>query len=200
MNRIEEIYGKSALRNIFENTEFGSSWNALFQAQHGGIKTTLVDWSARIDRALYFCVEKDDSGSFDNTDGQLWVYLISRESTAGDEFNNLDPHNLEKGMMLNITVDLNAISLRPWESKLNNQFGAFYVSPRTTSNTPLNMRPEIKAKLFRFRIPAIYKSIIREELNGRNINWQTMHVQKKNDPRVKEIIDKINANSSGKNL
>ena len=191
VQKITETYGKGALRKLFEGKNYGSQWNALFQAQHGGIRTTLLDWSARIDRAIYFATEKNKNGCFEKVDGQLWVYLISKQNIIGDSFNDLDPSNLEKSTMLNITIDGDDIDNRLWEKKMNNQFGAFFISTPDKCNIPLNQQPEIKANLFRFRIPAKYKLTIREELDRRHLNEKTMHIRE-NDPQVQKIIDLIN--------
>ena len=189
---ITESYGDDAVRRLFDNTSYGKQWNALFQAQHAGIKTTLLDWSARIDRAIYFAVEKDNC--FERDAGQLWVYLILKQSIVGDCVNELDSYDIKNGMMLNITVDIDDLDKRLWEKKINNQFGTFYVSACEKCSTAMNQQPEIKPHLFRFRIPAEFKTVIRGDLDKRNLDWNSIHI-KENEPKVQEIIDSINADA-----
>ncbi len=51
-----------------------AKWDLLFQAQHAGVKTSLVDFSTNIFLSSFFMSEP--SKTFDNENGQLWCLLV----------------------------------------------------------------------------------------------------------------------------
>lgn len=191
---VEKAMGKGVFRDLFEHKKFGGKWDLLFQAQHAGIKTTLIDWTAYIQRSIYFAVEESADPDINNTDGQLWVYLlpvVDLLSDGGyDTFYDNDPLNFNKGAMINVSVLLDDLDKRVFESRIARQGGRFYISAADKCNVPMNLQPDIAARLYRFRIPAASKAVIRNQLNARGVNRESIYVQE--NPAHQAVIDAIN--------
>src|SRR5690606_30776600 len=56
----------------FTNGLFKKDWYLLAQAQHCRLPTRLLDWTLKMEIALFFAVEENPA--FDDHDGQFWVF------------------------------------------------------------------------------------------------------------------------------
>jgi hypothetical protein len=180
--------GSNALRSIFNKTTNGKNWDLLFQAQHCGLHTSLVDWTLYVDTSIFFGVEDSSKPAIESADAQLWVYMLPETSflnydgsETGNCYTDYDPFALDEGFMINVPVYMNELEERVCEQRISRQGGRFYMSSAVLCNVPMNRQKEIAKNLFRFRIPAQYKSIIREELNSAGINRQTIYVKESSD-------------------
>lgn len=194
--------GPDALRKLFYGQKFGKEWDLLFQAQHAGIHTTIVDFSFRWERGLYFAVEATGNPAIDSADGQYWAYLLPTEDLLNhdafptrDTFYDQDPAKLPKGKMVNVPFFLSEIEKRIFEGRMYKQVGRFYIPAHDVCNVPLNLQSHIKPWLFRFRIPAAQKQVIRDELAATGITRDYLYVQENPDHRA--LVDEINKRICG---
>jgi len=199
---VTENFGPDALRDLFYRQRYGKDWDILFQAQHAGVKTTLVDWTARIDKSVYFAVEESMDGALNAADGQLWVYMIPTGELLShntlpikDTFYDQDPADLRSGAMINVSICLDNLGKRLFETRMFKQGGRFYISASNECNIPLNRQQGIARYLFRFRIPAARKKVIREELAADGLTRETVYVQE--NPEHQALIDAINTEVYG---
>lgn len=58
-----------------------NAWSLLFQAQHYGVPTRLMDWSLSAEVGLYFAL---DNSAFDDVDGQYWVIYMPQNKILID--------------------------------------------------------------------------------------------------------------------
>jgi len=63
--------------NNGNNFELKNYWYSLFQAQHLGLKTRLMDWSIGWETALMFVVNDE---KHHGKDGSFWIYFCQREN------------------------------------------------------------------------------------------------------------------------
>jgi hypothetical protein len=194
---ISSNFGEEALRTIFYNEKHGKDWDLLFQAQHAGIKTSLLDWTPEIIQALFFATEKSNVDDIENSDGQLWVYLARfhtikshNEFPIKDSFYDQDPSFLSEGYLINSSIYLDDIEKRLFESRMFKQKGRFFLSSYDNFGIAMNKQKEVEPLLFKFIIPASYKLKIREELTQRGITREYLYVEE--NPSHQAIIDFIN--------
>lgn len=180
--------GSQTFRDLFNQKPNGKNWDLLFQAQHGGIHTSLIDWTMDIAPSLFFGIEESTDPQIEAADGQLWAYMLPEHlllndnaDTHKESFHDHNPFNLNKGFMINLPIYLDNLEDRIYEQRISRQGGRFYISPGDKSNIPMNRQTDIAKYLFRFRIPAEFKSVIREELNQKKINRSTIYVKENSD-------------------
>jgi hypothetical protein len=181
---VSDKIGPQAFRDIFDKHPNGRSWDLLFQAQHCGLKTTLIDWTMNIAPSLFFGVEESTIQYIEESDGQLWVFMLPGNqllNTDGNEdgkaYFRYDPFTLTEGFMTNVPIYLDDLEERICEQRISRQGGRFYISAADTCNIPMNKQPAIAQYLFRFKIPAKCKKQIRTELNDHHINHETTYVK-----------------------
>lgn len=185
---VKKKIGETAFRDLFLKRENGKSWDLLMQAQHGGVRTSLVDWTQHIERSIFFGVESSGDDWKDNQDGQLWAYMVYDDEMLTDNrrkgkksYHDHDPFNNECGFMVNTPVDLDDLEARIFEQRIFRQGGRFYISAVDKCNIPMNQQPKITEHLFRFRIPAASKVLIREHLERRGVNRESIYIQESPD-------------------
>ncbi|MCW3074620.1 MAG: hypothetical protein JWP69_1689 [Flaviaesturariibacter sp.] len=190
-------FGEKALRTLFYNKKHGKDWDLLFQAQHAGIKTRLLDWTPEIIQALYFATEKSPVEDVEKADGQLWVFLARfhtirshNEFPVKDTFYDQDPSSLSEGCLINSSIYLDDLEARLFETRMYKQKGRFYLSSKANFDIPMNHQEEVVPLLFRFRIPADNKAAIREELKERGITREYLYG--KENPAHQSMIDTVN--------
>lgn len=195
---IRSNFGDAALRNIFDNEKHGKDWDLLFQAQHAGVKTCLLDWSPTVYAPLYFCTEESKDMEIEQSDAQYWVYMVPfanikshNEFPVKDSFYEQDPYSLKEGYMINVSIFLDDLEKRSYETRIYHQKGRFYLSGYDNAEVAMNKQPEVTQFLYRFRIPAACKAIIRKELRERGINREYLYGPE--NPDHQALIDTINS-------
>jgi|GEM_PF-1768895 len=173
-----EIRRQNYLHKIYIDKSyhgFEEEWAWLRQAQHYGIPTRLLDWSAKPDVALYFAV---DNPNFDHIDGQFLIlyYPMYDTATEGrDEGIYRQSHysDLSKTWFINPyfgdRTDDNVAEIRRAR-----QHGKFTIQPYNLALQPLNLQEMsdrdywmgnyVDPVIEKYIIPARYKADLRLQL------------------------------------
>ena len=183
-------------RNIFNHMKFGHDWDILCQAQHAGIKTTLIDITQDYIRALYFATEVSCDPIIEKADAKLWCMIFPPEivmthKPEDESFFGKDPFNLENDLVIHNPIYWDDLDKRCFEKCMHNQKGAFFATSPLFYNTALNNREEYKDFIFKIKIPAQYKVSIRVELKKRGIHSKTIYTEGRN--KLISFSDKINS-------
>ena len=196
---INEKVGAKTLRDLFYNEKHGKDWDLLFQAQHAGIKTTLTDWSAFIISALFFATEQSADENIEKADGQLWCFLIPTINILGhnnyperNTFYDINPFEITSTFLINPSSYISEIEERIFEYRMYRQKGRFVMVSNDNCHIPLNQQEELKKYILRAKIPAEFKSTIRQELANRGITRETMYIDE--TPSRQDLITEINVN------
>ena len=195
--KVIENFGKE---QIFKHSKepYGENWDILFQAQHAGVKTNLIDLSTRSTLASFFMCEP--SKEYDNEDGQLWGLLVPlefiyNETSDYDKFlyPELNPFDLDKSFVCNIPTYVDDIDERTYQFRLFRQHGRLFASSNSDLEIPLNKKEFWKNMIFRVRVPAKAKKIIFEELIKVKIDRQSMMIteSEKADLMIEDINNRI---------
>lgn len=199
-NTIKNCIGDKILRNIFNHEKFGKEWDLLFQAQHGGVKTTLTDWTGFIQTALFFATEKSNVEEVENSDAQLWCLMVPEQNIISDSqffpkesMYNLDPFNIDNVYLINPSIYIDNVDERIFEYRMYKQGGRFLAMPNDICNIPINKHDIFKDFLFHIRIPKEYKQQIRQTLTDRGITRQRMYADEipLHDNLIKDINEKV---------
>lgn len=180
---VDQAYGKGKLRELFHKEKFGREWDLRFQAQHAGIKTTLIDWTPEITSALYFATEESVNPKKEAADGQVWVLVIPEDYILGhntwperDTYYDIDPSTLTQNCIINSPSYLDQIENRLFEFRMYRQKGRFMMPARERIHIPINNQPEMDTFLLRYRVPAANKTSIRAELAAVGLDRQAMYI------------------------
>lgn len=194
---IKNKWGKAVFRDLFNHEKHGKDWDLLFQAQHAGIKTTLTDWSAEMITALYFATEKSTNEAYEKADGQIWTIMIPTQWILGhntwpvrETFYDLDPFNLARSYLINVSSYLDDMDKRIFEQRMYRQKGRFIITEADKSDIPLNNRQELKHLIHRLKVPAECKESIRQKLAARGITTEYMYVEQSEER--KQLIEHTN--------
>lgn len=189
--------GQHLLRDIFYYEKYGKEWDLLFQAQHGGIKTSITDWTAIIQSALYFAVEHSSDANIEAADGQLWVmlaptnYILAHtDENKTKNFYSQDPKTINQYYIINPSTYLDDIDTRLYEKRMFRQKGRFFITPANMCHTAINQEEMLRPYLLRFRIPADKKLEIREELAQRQLTRKYVYVQE--NEQIEAIAADVN--------
>lgn len=200
---IKTKIGDKVLRNIFNHEKYGKDWDLLFQAQHGGVKTTLTDWTGFIQIALFFATEISSSDEIENSDAQLWCLMVPEENMISDShffpkesMYNLDPFNIENVYLINPSIYIDNVDERIFEYRMYKQGGRFLAMPNNVCNVPINKHEIFKDFLFHIKIPKKFKQRIRHTLTERGITRQLLYADENpmHDNLIKDINNKIYRN------
>jgi len=194
---IHEKVGAKALRDLFNREKYGKDWDLLFQAQHAGIKTTLTDWSAFIISALFFATEQSADENIEKSDGQLWCFITPivdilghNNSPTRNTFYDINPFDVKNTFLINPSSYISEIEERIFEYRMYRQKGRFVMTSNDSCHIPINQQKEWGKFIFRARIPAEFKPIIREELAERGITREIMYIDEA--PSRQDLITEIN--------
>lgn len=187
-NLIRQPFGEDA-------AELQNKWYALFQGQHIGLKTRLMDWSIGWETSLMFAVEDE---KFHGTDGSLWIFRPPREN----EYNSprlkevtctVDPTDLQVSCMINTPsywIDENFEYVG--ERRIGRQAGRFWIQPLEKSIVPLDEQPEFNQYLAEIIIDGNSKAAIKNELQelGVTLDWHYYRRDEDVDDEIKAIHNK----------
>jgi hypothetical protein len=167
--QVIEKFGESLIFKYTSSEFYGDAWDLLFQAQHAGIKTNLIDISTSIYHSAFFACES--SKKHDNYDGQLWCMLIPSDYIFGENskldgkcYSILDPANLNISFVCNVPTFIDNIDERTYHFRLFRQHGRFFASSNDQLAIPLNKKVFWKNMMFRVKISPEFKIKISMEL------------------------------------
>jgi len=194
---VKTEFGNDALRTLFDSEKHGKDWDLLMQAQHASVKTSLLDWSPNVYAPLYFATEESKVTDIENADEQFWIFMVPFENIRShnefpvkDTFYDQDPQTLKEGCMINVSIYLDDLTKRKYETRMFRQKGRFYISGNDQWDIAMNKQPAIAPLLFRFKVPANFKSIIRKELKERGIDRPYLFGPE--NPDHQALMDDIN--------
>ena len=169
-----------------ENAELKNLWYSLFQAQHLGLKTRLMDWSNSWETTLLFAVENE---KHHGKDGSLWIYFCQDENKFNDDklgqITSQNPLEFKGDGMINSPIYLFDESFDiVGEKRMSRQYGRFWLQSIENSHIPLNEQPQFSKYIREIIIDGDSKAKIKAELSemGYSLDW--------NYYRKDEIIDK----------
>jgi len=170
--------------------KYSKEWFYLYQAQHIGIKTRLLDWTMRWDIALLFAVnEVIHFGK----DGQFWVFICPRKyiinaSNLGTIYNT-HPLKIAESYMINSpfyqdTEGKDNIA----ERRRARQQGRFFIQSFEKAIIPLEEQPELQPFLTKYIIDGSSKARIIEELGNITEEWANY----RHDDNISTEVYKLN--------
>jgi hypothetical protein len=172
-----------------------NDWNLLFQLQHLGVPTRMLDWSLKWEVGLWFAVENEEN---DDVDGQFWVFSVPNEihlTDKRDNFYSKEIKNIDSTFFINAPIYWSGeLSEQVGEIKRQRQFGKFSISSFEKAVIPLEEQPEINQYLEKYCIPSSAKKEIRNRLKllGIHEEWLYYRESKNNEfaLKIKEILNK----------
>lgn len=192
---VSEELGENQLFKHGAIEPYGEKWDLLFQAQHAGVKTNLIDFSTSILLSSYFACEP--SPKHEKDDGQMWCLLVPSEFIFNETsdysklcYPNYNPFELNESFMCNVPVYLDDIEERTYQFRLFRQHGRLFASPNSKLGTAINKMEFWENMIFRVRIPSDVKKIIIKELSEINVTRETMMIIETNE--ANNIIEQIN--------
>lgn len=192
--RVTEKYGENQL---FKHSKepYGKDWDLLFQAQHAGVKTNLIDLSTSSLSSAYFLSEPSDK--HENSDGQFWGLLVPHDFILNETsdyekslYPNFNPYELDSSFVCNVPTYIDDIDQRTYQFRLFRQHGRLFASSNSDIDIPLNKKDFWKNMIVRVRVKAEAKKIIFGELKARGIDKERLILSQGDD--VTEFIDGIN--------
>lgn len=177
---IENPIIKSKIKKIPIKQRYGEDWTNLIQAQHAGIHTTLIDWTADLKVALFFCIRNKAK---DNVNGKIWIQKLNKSSISSDynedyNFYNFNPKTYEEELYFSPINFQQNIKFKKYEFWRFKQKGEFSINTKLHSN------------IFHVIIPAKNKAKIREELKKLNLDEEYYFVNREKD--IDKIVEQIN--------
>jgi hypothetical protein len=197
-----EIFEKKVIKNygaeqIFKHSvkPYGEKWDLLFQAQHAGVKTNLIDLSTSSILSSFFMCEPSDK--HENSDGQLWGLLVPSEFIFNETsdydklvYPNSNPFDLNKSFVCNVPTYIDDIDERTYQFRLFRQHGRLFASRNADLEVPLNKKEFWKNMMFRVRVPAEAKKTIFKELTEAKVDRESMMIMESEE--ADNMIDEIN--------
>jgi hypothetical protein len=197
-----EIFEKKVIENygaeqIFKHSvkPYGEKWDLLFQAQHAGVKTNLIDLSTSSILSSFFMCEPSDK--HENSDGQLWGLLVPSEFIFNETsdydklvYPNSNPFDLNKSFVCNVPTYIDDIDERTYQFRLFRQHGRLFASRNADLEVPLNKKEFWKNMMFRVRVPAEAKKTIFKELTEAKVDRESMMIMENEE--ADNMIDEIN--------
>jgi len=183
----------------YENYKLRNKWYSLFQAQHLGLKTRLMDWSIGWETALMFAVENE---KYFGHDGTLTVFFVPHDKLYNADkiskvSSEIDPFQLDQDMMINTPIYMLDDKFDyVGEKRISRQAGRFWAQSMEKAGIPLKSQPEYQPLLLELIIDGGSKQSIKAELeaNGATIDWRYY----RRDENVDGEINSINNTHLGK--
>ncbi len=135
-----------------------NDWEWIIFAQHFGMKTRLLDWSADLWSSLWFaCI--DDPGS----DGVLYGHFIKESSYL--DVGSLGPFDIEGTRFLIPRVTNRRIE------NLSSRFSVHPYNFKECQHIPIEGNHDLHTKTIKILVPASKKQALLGELDGKGINY-----------------------------
>jgi len=175
-----------------ENYELKNLWYLLYQAQHLGLKTRLLDWSIGWETSLLFAVENE---KYHGVDGSFWIFFCPEENQINSpnikDLMKISPTDIQESYMINSPIYmLDDVFDILGERRMGRQSGRFWVQSIENSKIPLNKQPYFQQFLREIIIDGDSKASIKKELaeSGITLDWHNY----RKDETILEVINQIN--------
>lgn len=160
---------------IYSEYEYSAEWSFLFQGQHLGLKTRLLDWALSWDKSLLFAVDNEKNHGID---GNYWIFLVPKAwfigtSNVGD-FLKTHPLEINICKFINFPFFQNTAYLTGEENRWK-QYGRFFVQDFESGIIPMEEQDNLKPLLFKFIIDGDSKATIMQELKERGIVMDSIY-------------------------
>lgn len=169
--------------------EVPKEWYRYAQGQHLGLKTRLMDWSARWEIGLLFAVANKDRW---NEDGHFFVFNCPQEMLlAHSKFNLLhefSPLNIDQSYLLNLPLyqpTTGAVNIG--DIRRMRQWGKFFIQPSDVCRTPIEEQDGISKYFTKFIIDGSSKERIYNDLGQITEDWAYFQEVKELNAKIKEI-------------
>ncbi len=171
----------------------GEKWNFLFQSQHLGLPTRLLDWSPSAETALFFASNEmlDQNGKFYVLEFNFAIHYHWEKIREYRLFDN-DPEKFDKVILINQALTaFKDNSIKLGEKRMGSQFGRFLFQPIENIKIPFEetCRSNPNFSLIEYIIPANAKASILKELNDENYNEESLSITPCEE--IDLIIEKI---------
>jgi len=167
-------------------------WLKLFQLQHLGLPTRLIDWTISPEVACAFATDPKDW----DYDGELWVFLCRYDWLYS--FDNLKDYwnipiaEIEKHYVINhpFFMENKTIEL-PAEYRRMKQFGRFSIQSYKDCITPMENQDLFTEYLIKISIKAEDKQALQRELVEQNANYNINNLLVPLPEKIKNVVDLI---------
>lgn len=188
INRLTEKNSINILQNRKDTGNVNlNNWYMLTQAQHGRLKTTLIDFTNNFRLAFYFAVE---DVTHDEQDAQIWLLVDFHQKLIINDtvLMRYNPFDLQEDLLIAPTIISDHILQKPFHHNNSMQHGLFIKQKSINCNLPLNQNEKFCDCLFRFIIPASEKQTLRKDLQ----QLFPKGLYNKVDKIIKNIVEKCN--------
>tara|TARA_R110001606_G_C15378953_1_gene650254 strand:- start:1841 stop:2722 length:882 start_codon:yes stop_codon:yes gene_type:complete len=197
-----DIFKKKVIKNygedyLFKHSKkpYGENWDLMFQAQHAGVKTNLIDLSTSSVHSSYFMCEPSEK--HENSDGQLWGLLVPHDFILAETseyykllYPNFNPFDLNSSFVCNVPTYINDIDQRTYQFRLFRQNGRLFASNNSDLEVPLNKKDFWKNMIVRVKVKAEVKKVIFEELKEIGIDKERLVLNESEE--ATNLIEEIN--------
>ena len=177
--------------NLIDEFKNSSDWTILFQAQHAGLKTRLLDWTMSWKMALAFAVDKEKHFG---VDGHIWILKCPIDNLINDNNKQViiskSPFVVENFFFINYPFhEIHDREDLTFERRRFRQNGRFSIQSLSQSSLPLNEQNDFKAQLQEIIVDGNSKKDIKNELAtmGLTIDWALYRSEDSVDKTIKEI-------------
>lgn len=198
--KVTDTYGKEHLFK-YSKKPHGEEWDLLFQAQHAGVKTNLIDFSTSSFHSAFFLAEP--SVKHENDDGQFWGLLVPFEFIYNEKTNydkllypNYNPYNLDSSFVCNVPTFIDDIDQRTYQFRLFRQHGRLFASNDSDLSVPLEKKEFWKNMIIRIKVKAEDKKTIYEGLKKIGIDKDRLVLTEKEEASkmIWDINDEMKKN------
>lgn len=171
--------------------EFERNWKILFQCQHLGLITRLLDWTIDWKIALLFAVQNEE---YFGLDAHLWVFFSPKKwRIVHEEIYSIDPKFITSPILGNPSFHLSENMQKQTSfQRIIRQSGRFFIQSYEQSLLPLEENEEIKPYIFKFIIDGNSKKEIKQKLSEFGITTNSVYHEQ--DEYLNQAIDTINEN------